>query len=564
MTAARDLQAAHTAYLAGELDKADALVLKVLEDNPTLAKAYQMRTLIALKRGDIQTADQAIHLAVKNDPNDAEIQNTQGNVFKFTGRVSSAVSAYKQSLKIAPNYLMAAQNLGELYLLEKDPIKAAAVFETALTHHKDHPVMMQGLLYALKDAGQNETALRLLSQMPQSPALALTAGQLLAGSNQTAQARGAFMQALSHGPTVIQAFRNLIQIAWLQNGSEAARKELEAIIEKSPEAGFLYIEGADFLAEMDDFKRAHALLETCEAKFGSKPDIDLARANLHIRQDHGTEAFASASKALEQQPGDPTILADFARAALMTKQFDVALDVARQVQMRAPHLQFWIAIEATALRGLGQDHTQLYDYERLVRAYDIDAPPEYDTLEDFLSKLKAELEVRHKTNHHPISQSLRGGTQTSSDLRFADSRVIQDFFQALERPIKEYLAAVGDSVDHPLTRRNNGAYRLSGAWSVKLSDDGFHVNHIHPEGWISSAFYVDVPDGTQDDPEQKGWIKFGEPPFKVPDMGPEHVIAPKAGRLVLFPSYMWHGTIPIAKGTTRMTLPFDAVPAWEA
>ena len=139
-----------------------------------------------------------------------------------------------------------------------------------------------------------------------------------------------------------------------------------------------------------------------------------------------------------------------------------------------------------------------------------------------------------------------------------------DFFQALERPIKDYLSIVGQANDHPLTRRNNGAYRLSGAWSVKLSGDGFHVNHVHPEGWISSAFYVDVPDGTQEDPEQKGWIKFGEPPFKVPGITHEHIVAPKAGRLVLFPSYMWHGTLPIAKGMTRMTLPFDAVPAWEA
>ena len=100
MTAVQDLQTAHAAYQAGELDKADAIVLKVLEDNPALAKAYQMQTLIALKRADIQTADRSAHLAVKHGPDDAEIQNTQGNVFKFTGRVSAAVAAYKKSLKI--------------------------------------------------------------------------------------------------------------------------------------------------------------------------------------------------------------------------------------------------------------------------------------------------------------------------------------------------------------------------------------------------------------------------------------------------------------------------------
>lgn len=562
MTSARDLQNAHEAYQSGDLDQADTIIATVLESEPGLAKAFQLKTLVALKRGDIQTADQAINEAVKLAPDDAEILNTHGNVLKYTGRILQAVQAYKESLKIAPNYLMAAQNLGELYLMEKDPVQAAAVFETALTHHQNHPVMMQGLLYALKDAQQNEPAMALLSQMPQSPALALSAGQLLAANDQSSQARNAFLQALSHAPSAIMAFRNLIQIAWLQGGLDAGRAELDTLIQNSPDTGFLYTHGADLLAEMGDLNHAGALLDACEKKFGPQAEISLERAKLCIRSNTGAEAFKHAEAALKLRPGDPAILAEFARAALMTEQYTIALEASRHMQTRAPNQQFWLAIEATALRGMGQDHTRLYDYARFVKAYDLDPPPEYDTLSDFLSQLKADLNERHKTKFHPIAQSLRGGTQTSADLRFADSRVIQDFFQALEAPIKDYLSQIGTAPDHPLTRRNNGAYRLSGAWSVKLSGDGFHVNHVHPEGWISSSFYVDVPDGTADDPENKGWIKFGEPPFDVPGMSYEHIIAPKAGSLVLFPSYMWHGTVPIAKGETRMTLPFDAVPAW--
>ncbi|MBI3439508.1 MAG: hypothetical protein HY054_12830, partial [Proteobacteria bacterium] len=40
----------------------------------------------------------------------------------------------------------------------------------------------------------------------------------------------------------------------------------------------------------------------------------------------------------------------------------------------------------------------------------------------------------------------------------------------------------------------------------------------------------------------------------------EKVVQPQAGRLVLFPSYMWHGTIPFSEGE-RMTAPIDVVPA---
>ena len=37
-------------------------------------------------------------------------------------------------------------------------------------------------------------------------------------------------------------------------------------------------------------------------------------------------------------------------------------------------------------------------------------------------------------------------------------------------------------------------------------------------------------------------------------------IQPKPGRLVLFPSYMWHGTIPFHADAVRTTIAFDVVP----
>jgi hypothetical protein len=82
------------------------------------------------------------------------------------------------------------------------------------------------------------------------------------------------------------------------------------------------------------------------------------------------------------------------------------------------------------------------------------------------------------------------------------------------------------------------------------------VNHLHPAGWISSAYYVALPEGAG----QEGWIKFGEPRWPTPGCTIEKVIQPQVGRLVLFPSYMWHGTIPFSTGE-RLTAPFDVVPA---
>ena len=65
-----------------------------------------------------------------------------------------------------------------------------------------------------------------------------------------------------------------------------------------------------------------------------------------------------------------------------------------------------------------------------------------------------------------------------------------------------------------------------------------------PAGWISSAFYVALPE-TRWAATDSGWLKLGEPQAELGlDLAPFRTVEPKPGRLVLFPSTMWHGTMP--------------------
>ena len=78
-------------------------------------------------------------------------------------------------------------------------------------------------------------------------------------------------------------------------------------------------------------------------------------------------------------------------------------------------------------------------------------------------------------------------------------------------------------------------------------------------GWISSCYYVGLPAAVADESAKQGWIKFGEPDFES-GLPIRRAIKPEPGRLVLFPSYMWHGTIPFAGREKRTTIAFDVVP----
>jgi ectoine hydroxylase-related dioxygenase (phytanoyl-CoA dioxygenase family) len=80
---------------------------------------------------------------------------------------------------------------------------------------------------------------------------------------------------------------------------------------------------------------------------------------------------------------------------------------------------------------------------------------------------------------------------------------------------------------------------------------------------VSSAYYASVPDEVDDSTLRSGWLKFGEPRFAVPGLTPFLEVQPRAGRLVLFPSYLWHGTHALRGDAPRMSVPFDAVPQTE-
>lgn len=561
-----DLQKAHQAFTDKDYARTDKIAREVLETNPKAHKAYQLLSMSARAQNDWAGAEAHIKRALEIDPDDAECLNSYGNILSLTSRGLDARAAYEKALTVAPNYVPPAISLGQLCLREKDPVAAIEVFRAALSHTPNHRGLAVGLLYALKDAQQTDAAQALLKQLPPGPDLALPSGQIAAMNHQKPLAEAGFKAAMSNPQTADAGFRNLVQMTVVSDGADAAVAQIDEVIEAAPDAGGFYLSAADMLADMGRYDDGLAMLDKAVAKFGNQPEITSVRAKLFIEAGDGAAAFELAEGAICARPGDLGLLSHIVRAGLMTERFDLALQATKAAQERQPNNQFWLACEGTALRALGQDEAYAALNDRdFISSYDLETPPEYNTQAEFLAQLKAALVARHPKGGHPLGLSARGGTQTMRDLRFADDRVIQDFFQALNAPITDFIARMPDDESHPLFRRKRDSYRLTGAWSIALSGGGFHVNHVHPEGWISSSFYVDVPDGIYADPTKGGSIKFGEPPFTVPHkggaMGYDHIITPRAGQLVLFPSYVWHGTVPIKDGASRMTLPFDAVPA---
>ncbi len=123
----------------------------------------------------------------------------------------------------------------------------------------------------------------------------------------------------------------------------------------------------------------------------------------------------------------------------------------------------------------------------------LEPPAPWREMGSFLADLSVSLSRLHNPDGHALLfQSLRHGTETTQDLTRSADPVIRALFATFAAPIRRYLQHIGHGPD-PLRRRNQGRWRFNGSWSVRLRTSGFHANHVHPRGWLSSACYLELP-----------------------------------------------------------------------
>lgn len=173
-----------------------------------------------------------------------------------------------------------------------------------------------------------------------------------------------------------------------------------------------------------------------------------------------------------------------------------------------------------------------------------------------IDQLAAMLRGIHTGLGQPLDQSVRGGTQTDGNLLARAEPEIRRLRMVLLDAVHQYISSLPlPQPGHPLLIPNRNDIRIAGSWSVRLTQNGYHADHVHWQGWISSAFYLVVPEPEPILPES-GWLAFGECRDVLPDLPAFRTIEPKPGVLALFPSTLWHGTRRFGRGE-RMTVACD-------
>jgi Flp pilus assembly protein TadD len=596
-----DLARAWEVLQKGDFKQAEALSRDALLRSPRDAEAVHLLGLARKEAGDLGDAERLLRTSIELEPRRAEFRANLGNLLQRQSRFTDAVVAYREALSQDPTHHPARLGLARALSDMQDFAGAEAECRKLIAagpRDARHWSILGSALRGQSRMGEAEAAFRQgIALAPNRPQLHHNLGALLSNLERSEEAIESLDRAqafglngreiaVNRGRTLVQLYRleeaeveyaravaimprdldaqlSLAQLRYMRGDPNFAR-EIAAAAASRNEPSLRLMHG-DVLRRAGDLKGAEAVLRDYIAQRGPLPEVRASLAAVLQELGQLREAETEALEAAAQRPNNPAVIETLVAIQLSQGRGDEATPFIARQRALQPLEQRWIAYEATAarLRGVAR-YNELYDYQRFVRAYDIAPPAGYSSMEELNTALAAALATRHRFATHPLGQSLRNGSQTARSLLAERDPAIQAVLAAFAPAIDDYRRFIGSDPAHPLTSRNRGEARYAGAWSVQLQREGFHVNHLHPAGWISSAYYVSVPTEVENEDLRSGWLKFGEPRFAVPGASPERYVQPKPGRLVLFPSYMWHGTNPIHGPEPRMSVAFDVVPKAEA
>jgi tetratricopeptide (TPR) repeat protein len=490
----------------------------------TQAQVERAKALAAV--GRLDEALEGLAPVVARDDAPWQALSVQADLLKRTGRLADSAALSQRLVGVRPQSIPARHNLASTLGDLGRATEAEAACRDAMAIGGDAPETWLVLARAMQAQSRFDGA------------------------------EDAYRQALARRPGYGDALRDLSQLIWMRDADlEAACAPLDAAITATPDAPPLRQIKARLLEYAGETERAYRTLVA--GPLDGPGELAAAQACLALDPrralDHADRAAALAGG------GVAAVLVTQAECLLALGEAEAALVPIEALRAREPLNQHVLAFQATAWRMLGDArYGQLYDYGAFVRPYRLETPQGWASLEAYLVDLARALNELHTLKTHPVGQSLRGGSQTGASLALSDDLAIRAFFQAIDKPIRDYMAAVGEG-DDPLRARNTGDYRIQGSWSVRLRPNGFHADHIHSDGWLSSACHIELPPAVAGE-GREGWLRFGAPPG-LPHLEAEHHVQPRPGTLVLFPSYMWHGTQPFGGEASRLTLAFDVVPA---
>jgi uncharacterized protein (TIGR02466 family) len=504
----------------GRLEEAEASYTKAIALKPDYAEAYSNLGVTLEKLGRLNEAEKSHTQAIALKPDYAEAYSDLGVTLEKLGRSNEAEISYRQAIALKPDYTEAHSNLGitlqELGRLEE----AEASLRQAIALKPDFPEAHNNLGNTLRDFGRLEDA-----EASYREAIALKSDYAYAHNNlgdtlkelgRLEEAEASYTKAIALKPDFAKAYDHLGDLLRILGKFEDAEVCYKKYISLAPfEEPITKSMGSTFFAQ-GEFQKALSLFDSYNTPDSRSDALKCLHALGNTK-----EIYKRIEDAVELDDGNLRIAA-FASFIAESQQKDTAHRFCRK------------PLEFLHFSNLSS---------------------KMENSNSFIANLIEDLK-NIKATWEPPNQSANGGFQSNGNLfRYSNCNIVT-LKEIILNEIDAYYEKFQN--EHCSFIEKWPAEKNLMGWYIMLKEQGYHHLHIHQSGWLSGVIYLKVVPSLN---KNEGAITFNMAVSNISDSNLPNIIHnPEVGDMVLFPSSLYHGTIPFSADTDRIVVSFDLKP----
>jgi len=508
-------------YEAKRLPEAENVYTQILRKYPNQHVALHMLGLIAYQVNKHDVAIELITKALKISSNYVDAHNNLGIVLQSSGRQKEAIASFNKALAINPEFPAAHNNLGITNYQLGDVNAAIERYRIAIRIHSSYFDAHLNLGVALAHIGRLEEAVV------------------------------SYKNALEIRTDHPECYNNLGNTFRALGRFEDSVECYQRAVELKPD----YSEAHNNLGNiLRDDNRRHEAISSYRNALLFDPGFEMAQHNIGTTlQELGRmEEAIGALEKIDTDLSRPALL-ECIYACKNTSRFFLELNRISKQDKKNVGVA---AISAFGSHQFGQpdpypfcpNSMDFISAENLIGKNLID--------QEFLITLRQAL---FDSNLGGGNQSLlHSGFQSAGTLFLEPYGILEELQTILKTEIKNYFLNL-ESRNYPYIKLRPENYILRG-WYIVMERGGFLKPHNHPSGWLSGVLYIKIPEKRNEEAN----IEFGLHGKDLPILNleyPKMIYPVVEGDLIMFPSSLFHRTLPFQNGDERICVAFDLMPS---
>ena len=518
-----EIQSLQQLFQSGLLPQAEATAKAMLAIYPNVLVLYNILGLSQQAQGKLREAVISFRKMLSFDPRIAELHFNLGVILSQIGETKEAVASYRRALQLKPNFTVAHFNLGTL-------LQAQGLLQEAALHYQKAVDIEPGFFEALGNLGT-----------------------IMQQRGHLEKAEQCYRKALALRPDA-RGYFNLGTSLHDQGEHEEAIRAFREAVRLDPHFADAWNDLGETLRDRGEMDEA---IHCYKQALIVQPEHDRAKYNLG-------EFFCLAERLQDAIPYfESSNFADAQDRALQclykTGQFDAFKHRFKQLTGHGQHASILLGTLST---HYATNFRQEDSYNFCKEPMDFVVHTCIDELTQPDSRLLREL--LHDIQHLAIAERKQGrlyyGMQSAGNLLQRSEPSYRKLAALIRKKVMAYQQRFAGS-SYEIILRFPHEIEFSSSWYLRMKKGGYLTSHIHEEGWISGCVYLQLPEKNNAHEGSFEYSTDGDDYPRLHDEFPCQVVDQQVGDLVIFPSSLFHRTLPFHSDQERVCVAFDVKPA---